>query len=240
MIKPYYEDNEVTIYHGDAREIVPDLEVDRIITDPVWPNASKLLNGHQDPQQLFFDTLDGASARSVVVHLGRSSDPRFLTAVPSRWPYLCTSWLRYIPPGYNGRILNCADVAYSFGEPPTSAPGKRVIPGETSHVTANNLQFDGKRGHGKNRTSDEYHRTQASLEHPAPRRYTHVCWLVKWFSDTADTILDPFMGSGTTLLASKNLARKAIGIEIEEKYCELAASRMSQHVLKFQTESLES
>ena len=66
-------------------------------------------------------------------------------------------------------------------------------------------------------------------EHPSPKPIPIFRWLIE--SLGAQTILDPFMGSGTTLRAAKDLGRKAIGIEIEERYCEIAAKRMSQLVM---------
>jgi len=68
-------------------------------------------------------------------------------------------------------------------------------------------------------------------EHPSPKPIRLAYWLIEGFPAAA-LILDPFMGSGTTLRAAKDLGRKAIGIEIEERYAEIAAKRMAQGVLK--------
>ncbi len=67
-------------------------------------------------------------------------------------------------------------------------------------------------------------------DHPCPKPYKIMTKMVVLGSTEGDTILDPFMGSGTTLRAAKDLGRKAIGIEIEERYCEIAARRLSQEV----------
>ena len=67
--------------------------------------------------------------------------------------------------------------------------------------------------------------------HPTQKPVSLLRWLVERYSASGDVIVDPFMGSGTTLVAAKHLNRRAIGIEIEERYCEIAATRCSQEVL---------
>ena len=67
--------------------------------------------------------------------------------------------------------------------------------------------------------------------HPCPKPILAWKWLLAKVSEPTDVIIDPFMGSGTTLRAAKDLSRRAIGIEIEERYCEIAANRLRQEVL---------
>jgi DNA modification methylase len=71
---------------------------------------------------------------------------------------------------------------------------------------------------------------EQTREHPTQKPVSLMLWCIEHYPP-AQSIVDPFMGSGTTLRAAKDLGRKAIGIEIEERYCEIAAKRMAQEVL---------
>ena len=73
--------------------------------------------------------------------------------------------------------------------------------------------------------------SQRPLGHPCPRPLNGMKYLVECFCPPSGLVVDPFMGSGTTLVAAKDLGRRAIGIEIEERYCEIAAKRLAQEVL---------
>jgi len=186
--------------------------VDAIITDPVWPNSTPDLIGADDPWGLFGETAQHFPrlCKRLVVHLGGISDPRFLRLVPDSMPFMRLCWLQYVRPNYYGRFLGQADVAYAFGSPvPAGLGPSNLIPAQHMDTTSN----------GKDN------------KHPTPRKIGHVRWLVKWFSVEGETVLDPFMGSGTTIVAAREAGRKAIGIEIEERWCELAVKRIAQMLL---------
>jgi len=211
MTLPYYEHAGITIYHGDCRDILPHLPSESVITDPVWPDCSVPLYGSDDPKGMFrgmwraFSSLPSRAA----IHLGCGSDPRFLSVIPKKMKFFRTVNLEISKKGYSGRLLVTGDTGYLFGDPPPSRPGLRVIPGRCNDSSSNGKQAN----------------------HPCPRKEKHVRFLIGIWSDPLDTILDPFMGSGTTLVAAKNLGRKAIGIEMEERYCEEAVRRLAQEVL---------
>jgi hypothetical protein len=193
----------------------------------VWPNS--IFPAVSDPQQLLTEALALADVARVVVHLGIDSDPRFLAAVPGRWPFIRLCDLDYAMPNPKGRILYGGDVAYVFGALPQMPKGKMLLPGR--YVSG---RFDKSQSRGSWAGKDKrYTRSKAEcyeqLPHPAPRRLDHVRWLVGWYAGAS--VIDPFMGTGTTLVAAKRYGCRAVGIEIEERYCEIAAQRLSQEAL---------
>ncbi len=193
-----------TLLLGDCRDILPHVQADVLITDPVWPNCpAGLLQGSDDPQSLM--TAAMAAMRPVlraVVVMRHDSDPRFLSAVPM--PFFRAQILPYALPGYIGRKLGGIEIAYCFGEPVPSATGRRVIPGYAPKARPGGRQ-DG---------------------HPCSRALDHFRWLVGWWSEPGETVIDPFMGSGTTCVAAVAQGRRTIGIEVDPGYFAIACRRV--------------
>ena len=212
-MKPYYEDGSVTIYHGDCREVLPDIREApvSIVTDPTWPNASVPLFGSDDPERMMremFAALRQLPIR-LAVQLGCDSDPRFLRSVPAALPFFRVAWLELVRMGYRGRLGHTGDVGYMYGYPPPPTPGRHIIPGRMTDADSKGKQAD----------------------HPCPRKIGHVKWLVNRWTDSADLVVDPFAGSGTTGVACRDLGRRCVLVEIEERFCEVAVERCSQEAL---------
>ena len=203
-----------------------------IITDPVWPNS--IFPDVVAPEKLLTEALACARVGRIVVHLGCDSDPRFLRAVPARFPFIRSCLLEYANPSYKGRLVYGGDIAYVYGEMPPPQPrsgskrGASLIPGLCISTRSDAL-FRRSNWNGSEKRFNRDKDNTAGLPHPAPRRLEHVRWLCKWFA--GESVIDPFCGSGTTLVACQKMAIPAIGIEIEERYVEIAAKRLQQEAL---------
>jgi site-specific DNA-methyltransferase (adenine-specific) len=215
-VTPYYEHAGISIFHGDCREILPSLQPDVIITDPVWPNCPPgKITGHERPYELFaeFCEILPPSVVRLAIELRNDCDPRFLAPVPARLGFIQVMWCQYVMPGYLGRVLGGNETVYVFGKPIAFAEGRQVIPSVSPKAQPGDRPANG---------------------HPMSRALIHQSFIVNWCSDAHELIVDPFCGSGTTLRAAKNHGRTAVGIEIEERFCEIAAKRLSQEVFDFQ------
>jgi hypothetical protein len=198
---------DATLYLADCRDVLPYTIADALITDPVWPNCpAGVIQGADDPWGLWQDTCACLrTLKRAVVCMRCDSDPRFLSALPRSMPFVRSINMPYVMPGYLGRVLGGDETAYWFGEPIAVAEGRRVIPGRAPSV-----QPGGRPPNG----------------HPMSRAQVHFDWLVFWASDEGETVLDPFMGSGTTGVACAKLGRPFIGIEIEPRFFDIACRRI--------------
>jgi hypothetical protein len=197
-----------TLYLGDCREVLPaGIVTDVVITDPVWPNCPPgLLAGSDRPYALLSETLKQIeAARTVVIILGFDSDPRFLGAVPSHWPFIRSQQLPYVFPAYAGRLLRGDEVAYAFGAIPK---GRGLIPGRARTIAS--------------------HKKDRATGHPSPRADDHMRQLVGWWSLPDDQVLDPFMGTGATGVAAVSTGRSFMGVEINAEYFDIACERIAR------------
>ena len=223
QMTPYYERDGITIYHADARDVLSDLpyHIDLMLTDPPYGiNGSSGSNAKRGKSNYTLNGWDDTPAyiESIVIPIImeclKLADRSIITpGTPNAHLYF-----KSMPPNDVG----------CFWQPgnPSWAPW--------GQATTNLILYYGKdpRG-GKNQTPNgTVMRPETNtLRHPCPKPLGSWQWLLNKGSLEGETILDPFMGSGTTLRAAKNLNRRAIGIEIEERYCEIAANRLSQEVM---------
>jgi site-specific DNA-methyltransferase (adenine-specific) len=222
-VTPYYSDDLVTIYHGDCREWTGRADV--LITDPPYGVGlvAKTTLGRHGPRRL------GADA-SVTY----SDDPETVRRlVSSEVPRLI---------GLTNRALIFTGARMLFAYPEPAAVGAVYSPAGTGRCSwgfqvSHPILFYGKdpyladgKGSRPNGFRDD-RPLEEEFDHPCPKPLAWMRWAVTRASREGESVLDPFMGTGTTLVASKSLGRRAIGIEIEERYCEIAAQRCSQEVL---------
>lgn len=222
---PRIDRDGVTLYHGDARAVLRQLELARplvCITDPVWPNGGRAFPGI-DAWALFAEVLQELAPRvdRLIVVLGCDSDPRFLTGVPAALPFVRVAKLRYAAPSYKHPLLIDFECAYVFGARWENGNGThRLLPGECRPGRPAGRSAPRQSGPMTDRTT-----------HPCPRNPAHMRWLVENFTRPGDLVLDPFAGRGTTLEAARDLGRRAVGVEIEARWCDEADRRLAQRVM---------
>ena len=220
MIEPYYDHDGITIFLGDCRDILPGLpKVDLVLTDPPYDvhagkgggcfgNRDHLVNtGGFTDGGVDFGFLEGA--QNWFCFCSRLQLPALLSVAQAapRWNLL--TWCKPNPvPTCNNKYL--PDVEF-------------IVHGFTSGRLFGDMSVKS--------CFSLYPCGNKETPHPNEKPLALVGKLVTLGTQPRDTILDPFMGSGTTLVAAKQLGRKAIGIEIEERYCQIAVERLKQGVL---------
>ncbi|MBP6997982.1 MAG: site-specific DNA-methyltransferase [Phycicoccus sp.] len=210
MTDPYYEDDAVTLYHGDCLELA-DLWTcaDVLVTDP--PYGVAYTSGWADHRPIAGDgdvgirdqVLDLWGMKPAVV-FGKWSQPR-PAATRAR-----LIWSKAPDPGMG-------DLSFPWGNSD-----------EEIYVLGHG--FKGKRG--PNVITCQKPPVGNRDSHPTPKPLALMESLID--RCPPGIIADPFAGSGSTLVAAKALGRKAIGVELDERYCEIAARRLSQGVLDFE------
>ena len=248
-VKPYYEQDGITIYHGDCREILPTLapkSVRLLWTDPPYGHNNQ--NGDLQSARVR-DGVKGARVKGVkkianddAKEMKTVVDTALDLVVPLLIPDCCCCCCA----GGGGPKVTFAWLANRMDERGLQF-FHAVVWDKSSrghglgwrfrrdyefvmlcHKAGGRLSWNPERPAmpniiGFNPTRNEHHPTEKPL--------SLVSTFVGLTTQPGETVLDPFMGSGTTLLAAKLEGRQAIGIEIEEKYCEIAANRLRQKVL---------
>lgn len=226
---PYYQDSAVTIYHGDCREIFANLRpVDLVLTDPPYSdkthdNAKSNKGGGTGFKAIDFKAIDFKAIEDLLTACARLCDGWFIATM--EWRHIA-ELDRTCPPPWE--LVRFGVWVKTNPMPQISAdrPGNGWEGIAYLYPRGKKKEWNGGGNHG-----NWIGPLVTNGDHPTGKPLPMYHTMIERFSDSGDTVLDPFMGSGTSLVAAKDLGRRAIGIELDEKYCEIAARRMSQEVL---------
>jgi len=239
-MKPYYRSKGITIYHGDSRDILPGLPaVDMVFADPPYGHNNN--NGdliHRREAALGRGPVrasraianDGIEANDLL----QAILPELKRLLPKGGCCCCCCCCGGPDPQF-ARWSLWLDQVFDFVQMVVWDKGPMGM-GWRYRRSYETVLVAMKPG-DKMRWFDESHKVEniirhirkiipKATDHPTPKPVTLAEHFIRLHTEERQTVLDPFMGAGSTLVAARNLNRKAIGIEIEEKYCEIAAKRL--------------
>ena len=222
----YYQDELVTLYHGDCREQTAWLDADVLVTDPPYGMAYK-------PR----GTYNPATGKSEVPRLSEvagDSSPAVRDAALLKWgerrpAIVFGTWSQPRPAGVRHRLI-----WWKQGQPPGPANAAFMSQDEEIYIIGDGWRKSSPPQRSVIATSEQRqgsHGEVARIGHPTPK----PVGLMETLIDRCPpgVIADPFAGSGSTLVAARNLGRKSIGVELDERYCEIIAKRLDQYALDF-------
>lgn len=229
-MRPYYEDDLVTLYHGDCREVTAWLDADVLVTDPPYGVRWEASFGGKRADQLARRERRGGTGRERtrdVVSGDNSPEARdaALAAWGSRPAIVFGSW-RIERPTSVKHILIWHKAGAFAG---VRAHHPFISNHEEVYVIGDGWVSTGKPLYSVMTTTEPRHVATQQIGHPTPKPLGLMESLIERCPE--GVIADPFSGSGSTLLAAKALGRRAIGVELDERYCEIAARRLAQDTL---------
>lgn len=215
-MKPYYQDDFVTLFHGDCLEVTDWLDADVLVTDPPYGMAYvSNFSKYRGPTDAIAND-DSTELRDNILNMWDIKP----ALVFGTWKVERPQNVKQLIIWDKGDTPGMGDLTIPWG--PTH---------EEIYVMGDSAGFIGKRGGAVIRANTLSPADSKRPNHPTPKP---VGLMEKLIEHTVGTIADPFAGSGATLIAARNLGRKVIGVELEEKYCEIIARRLAQQAFNFE------
>jgi site-specific DNA-methyltransferase (adenine-specific) len=223
-MKPYYEHAGITIYHGDSLLVDWPLDADLLLTDPMYGNSANILGkSSRRGERTFKGLAIKPKDWELQVSDDEPFDPRDCLYYPEAILWGGNYYSSKLPDSQSWIVWDKRAGGSSDDNADCELAWSNI--GGPARIFTHLWR-------GWIRAGRENIAVEGDKLHPFQKPYALMCFCLA-LSRTTGPVFDPYMGSGTVLVAAKDLGRKAIGIEIEEKYCEIAAKRLSQEVLDF-------